>query len=218
MTLKLRTVYNQQLLQSIIKRDNCIIKYENYNKLIYSTDIGFICECGQYHTRTFSNLASIGAFCTMCARQRAIIKRRNTVLEKYGVENPMQNACVQENFSKKSKTYKDYIMPCGQSIKIQGYENTALDILFKQYHYASKDIIVSKLEVPSIWYLHEGRSRRYFPDIFVKPQNKIIEVKSEWTYNADTLKNTLKKEACIRNEYDFEFWIFGPKNTLKIQK
>ena len=42
-------------------------------------------------------------------------------------------------------------------------------------------------------------------------ENKIIEVKSIWTYNVNLEKNILKQKASINNGYNFEFWIFNNK-------
>jgi hypothetical protein len=47
--------------------------------------------------------------------------------------------------------------------------------------------------------------------------NKIIEVKSTWTYNKDLEINTLKANACKNKGYKFEFWIYDNKliKTIK---
>jgi len=36
--------------------------------------------------------------------------------------------------------------------------------------------------MPEIWYEFEDKRRRYYPDIYIKSQNKIIEVKSDYTF------------------------------------
>lgn len=61
--------------------------------------------------------------------------------------------------------------------------------------------------VGKIFYEHEGKSHRYYPDIFVIPDNKIVEVKSNYTYNISKSINLLKKEACIKLGLDFTFEI-----------
>lgn len=38
----------------------------------------------------------------------------------------------------------------------------------------------------------------YYPDIFIPKENKIIEVKSIWTYNVNLEKNILKQKASIK--------------------
>jgi hypothetical protein len=58
---------------------------------------------------------------------------KKTCLEKYGTEHSMQSIEVQERVEKSGHTFKLYTLPSGQQIKIQGYENLALDELLKTY-------------------------------------------------------------------------------------
>jgi len=54
-------------------------------------------------------------------------------------------------------------------------------------------------------------THRYYPDFYIKKDNKIIEVKSIYTYNIDIEKNLLKQKACLDAGYNFEFWIYDTK-------
>jgi len=49
--------------------------------------------------------------------------------------------------------------------------------------------------------------QHYYPDIYIKSENKVIEVKSNYTFYKDYDKNILKKKACIKMGLDFEFMI-----------
>jgi hypothetical protein len=62
--------------------------------------------------------------------------------------------------------------------------------------------------------MFENKERVYFCDIYISKENKIIEVKSQYTYEKELERNILKKEACIRYGYAFEFWIYDPKSKL----
>jgi hypothetical protein len=112
--------------------------------------------------------------------------------------------------------FKDYKLPSGKIIKVQGYENFALDILLRKY--TEEDLLICysdiKEEIGIINYLMEEKDRIYLPDIYIKSENKIIEVKSEYTYNLELEKNLLKKEACIKIDFSFEFWIIDDKGHL----
>ena len=55
-----------------------------------------------------------------------------TCLEKYG-GHPNQNAEVQARTEVNSYHYKDYMLPQGDIVRIQGYEGLALDELFQVY-------------------------------------------------------------------------------------
>jgi hypothetical protein len=88
--------------------------------------------------------------------------------------------------------------------------------------YIEDDIIVSNKEIEShtgtIWYLDsERKKRKYYPDIYLIGDNKIIEVKSEYTYKAAYSINIRKKQACFDLEISFEFWIYNSKGEKTIK-
>jgi glucan-binding YG repeat protein len=106
-------------------------------------------------------------------------KIKATCLEKYGVENPSQNSEIAERTSKASYSRKDYTLPSGKIIQVQGYEPYALDELVNTFN--EDEIITGSGSVPEIWYDDdEGTKHRHFVDIFIPSQNKCIEVKSTW--------------------------------------
>jgi hypothetical protein len=130
-------------------------------------------------------------------------------MEKYGVPHPRQNSKIFErsigNWFKK----KDYILPSGKLIKVQGYEPTVITNLLSNHK--ERDIIISNTEMENyigqIMYTYNEKLHRYFPDIFIVSENKIIEVKSQYTYEKDIEINNLKKQACLNAGFDFEFII-----------
>lgn len=111
---------------------------------------------------------------------------------------------------------KDYIMPSNTIRRIQGYEHLALDELIKN-NIEENDIVTKRKEMPLInyYYIVDKKNHRYFPDIWIKSENKIIEVKSAWTYKKDLIKNIMKALATRKLGYNFEFWIYTKeaKNT-----
>jgi len=131
-----------------------------------------------------------------------------TSLEKYGTEYPMQSKDINKKSMVNACNFKEYILPSGKIVKIQGYENKALDELFKN-GYKEEDVLMDRLDVPKIRYTDKnGKRRLYYPDIYIKSENKIIEVKSEYTYNYNLNTNLLKEKACINNGFNFEFKIY----------
>lgn len=114
------------------------------------------------------------------------------------------------NKSSNSYLTKNYIMPSGKIERIQGYEDRALDILLKSYH--EKDIMVNRKDIQNkigdIKYTDaSGTIRQYIPDFYICSENKIIEVKSKWTYDIQKEKNEQKRLACLNAGLDFEFMI-----------
>lgn len=137
-------------------------------------------------------------------------KGRKTIKEKYGVEYISQIANVHEKQQKYK--WKDYITPSGRIVRIQGYENKALDVVYKTH--TEHDIIVDRQLLPEIWYDYGGKVRRYYSDIYIPKDNIIIEVKSKWTFSVKKEQHYAKRDACIRCGFRFEFWIFDADNTF----
>jgi hypothetical protein len=135
-------------------------------------------------------------------------KSKITCLEKYGVEHPMQNPEI----ARKMFVTKDFEMPNGTIIKVQGYEPIVLQMLL-DIGYTQDDIITSRSEVPEIWYLDTNKKKhRYYCDIYIHSENKIIEVKSPYTYNVNKEINDIKGQTCKENGFNFEFWIIDDKD------
>jgi hypothetical protein len=140
-------------------------------------------------------------------------KIKQTNIKKYGFEHPMQNSKIADkcnSFGNKNKLYK---LPSDEIIRVQGYEPLAIDILLKKYN--ENDIITQKKDMPIIMYKKKTK-HRYFPDIYIPKENLIIEVKSDYTYNKDLIKNILKALATRKSGYNFETWIFNNKKELLI--
>jgi hypothetical protein len=124
----------------------------------------------------------------------------------------MQNKDISEKQSKKSYKLKEFIFPCGKTVKIQGYEHFALgDLIIEGFLY--EDIITNRKDVPEIWYIDNNENKhRYFPDIYIPKLNKLIEVKSEWTYKINKEILELKADACIKLGFIYEIRIYSRDN------
>ena len=121
-----------------------------------------------------------------------------------------------------SISYKKIILPSGQYVNLQGYEPVVLmDLLVK---YSEENIIMGVKNINNalgfITYIQDGKIHKYFPDFYIKSTNTIIEVKSEWTYKKQEIKNQLKRQACLDRGFNFEFAIFKSgqsKNNLQYE-
>lgn len=140
-------------------------------------------------------------------------KWRATCLEKYG-GHPNQNKEVQIKSEATSFAYKDYIMPSGAIVKYQGYENLALDELLQLYE--EKDIRIGRSDVPSVNYHVDEKKHVYFPDFFIPHENKIIEVKSEWTIKLVRGNVEEKAAATVKAGYKYEIWVYNDKK-IKVE-
>jgi hypothetical protein len=138
-------------------------------------------------------------------------KIKATCLARYGVEYPQQCQEIAEKTQKNAKKYKEYIMPSGTIRKVQGYEPFALDELIKRYQ--EDNIITDRKEIPRITYMINDKKKYYFPDIFIKSINTIIEVKSTWTYQSKKDNVHEKESATKMAGYKYEIWVFDAKGN-----
>jgi len=143
-------------------------------------------------------------------------KYKKTSLKKYGVDHPMKSLEVFEKQQKNSYYYKDYILPSGKVTRVQGYEDKALNELLLTYR--EEDLLISNHDIftkfGSFEYEYEGKTHRYFPDIFLIPENLFIEVKSTRTFSVNREKNLCKKDSILAKGLDFAFWIYGKKGKI----
>lgn len=140
-------------------------------------------------------------------------KWKQTCFERYGGHHN-QNPDVQEKHEKKCYYFKNYTLPSGKVVRIQGFEDIALSELLKIHK--EDEIILGRINVPTIEYYIDDRKHKYFPDFYIPKENKIIEVKSEWTSKLDRTYLEEKAEATARAGYICEVWMYnGSKKLLK---
>jgi len=142
-------------------------------------------------------------------------KIKDINIKKYGVANPMQNSIISEKSLINSHKIKDYILPSGNILKYQGYENFALDKIIKEWKIEETDIITRGDKIPEIWWLDKDeKRRRYFVDIYIPSKNLIIEVKSIWTItlNKDNIMSKLNASKDLG--FNTLLWVFDKKGNL----
>lgn len=136
-------------------------------------------------------------------------KYKQTMMDRYGYENVLHNDEMFHKILNSSRKYKIYKFPSNKEVFVQGYEDYVIDQLLLEYD--ESDIIISNNEITKcidiIYYVINGNNHKYYPDIYIKSENKIIEVKSTYTYNKDIEKNLLKMQACVNAGFNFEFKI-----------
>ncbi len=189
-------------------------------------------SCGSELTY-FGLTAGYAKYCSsVCSNAAPDVKKLKAkrCIEKYGFENPFQNAKIKEKIKKTLYTRygvchisqcsstidknmfrrKQYIFPSGKYVFVQGYEIYTLDMLLK-YH-AEDDIIIGAKNIErfsgKLFYIGANKKKhRYFPDIYVKSENKIYEVKSTYTLKADWVQNELKRFAALDAGLNFEYFV-----------
>ncbi len=140
-------------------------------------------------------------------------KKDKTCEEKYGDKDIMKNAEIFEKVVKNSFKKKEYTLPSGKAIVYQGYENIAIDELLKSI--TETDFTNDVKLIPKVIYEFNNKKHRYYPDIYIPSQKRIIEVKSPYTYNKQLEQNECKKDQVLKDGYTFEFWICSKTGILE---
>lgn len=146
---------------------------------------------------------------------------KKIIFDKYGVDHVMQNKYIFSKMQKSSFTRKKYVFPNGRISYILGYEPECVDELLKTYE--QNEIVVETVDIPVINYIKQidasknnivklERKAVYYPDILLP--DKLVEVKSTYTYEKDKENNIRKFKACVEQGYDIEVWIYKSKNVL----
>lgn len=134
-------------------------------------------------------------------------RRKKTWIEKYGVDNPTKNVDILHKSmmsnSKSEYRTKTLILPSGKIIRYQGFEDQVILELLDS-GIPEDEIITGPGNVPHIRYEFEGKICRYYPDIYLPMFNKIIEVKSIYTWNKYKARNEAKIKATKEAGYDVE--------------
>ena len=139
-------------------------------------------------------------------------KYRQGCLESFGFESPLQNPEISEKMMKSCFNLKEYTFPSGKVVQIQGYERFGINDLLNIEKLGEDDIIVSRKEVPEIWYDDvDGINRRYFVDLYIPSQNRCIEIKSSWTVKKDYVFE--KQKAMKDAGYKCEIWVYDDKGN-----
>ena len=153
-----------------------------------------------------------GRRCPECAPEN----RKNTNLERYGVENVIHNVGIFDKNRKTLKICKNFIFPSGKNCDIVGDEDLCLKELL--YQYDEKDIIVEPKEIPVISYVFNNKKAVYYPDIYIKSKNILIEVKSDYTYRKHMMRNNKKLSECAKQGYNVELWVYSTHKDLIFKK
>lgn len=183
-------------VDNYFKQEGCTLLSTEYK--CAHDKLKYICSCGITSIVRFCDFKNKGTRCRKCAIQR----REQTNLNRYGHKVPLSR-------------WKEYVFPSGRTEKVQGYEPKALSDLIS-IGVPEEDIVTNRNDIPIIKYFHNGKICRYFPDIFIPSMNKIIEVKSSYTYKFQLIKNVLKALETRRQGYIFEFWLYEDNGVRNI--
>jgi hypothetical protein len=154
-------------------------------------------------------------------------KRRATNLLKFGVQCSFLRPGVLSKAAKSNATGKDFTLPSGKVIGLRGYEHLVVTQLLQKY--SETELILhdqyTSYQLPTFSYIDNRRHHlKYYPDIFIPSENKIIEVKARWWWDGNgepkyntRFENNLKKRAAVLEKgFLYEVWLFETKQNYKV--
>jgi predicted nucleic-acid-binding protein len=131
-------------------------------------------------------------------------KSKQTCLEKYGVEYPIQHpdifAKCMQNQQQAAYKFKKLISKTGKHYYVQGYEGPVIQYLLDT-GIQEDDLTNHRKDMPVIQYEFNGKQKKYFPDMLIKSQNLLIEVKSSYTFSKEFDKNMKKHSAAKKHGF-----------------
>lgn len=132
-----------------------------------------------------------------------------TAIKKYGKEWISKVDSINAKQQSGGYSYYDFEFPSGKVVRVQGYEPKVLTKLIVDYN--EDDIVVGLQNIiDTIGFFHysyENETHRYYPDIYIKSKNEVIEVKSTYTFNKEKDKNLLKRQSVLDKGINFKFII-----------
>jgi len=193
---------------------NLIGDYDK-NTLNRESIIKYYCICcNEVYEKTFRMIEEGGGLvCKECGDAAKYEKIRQSLKIQHGVEYSLQVPELNDKATFKGLKYKKYIGPSGKIYNCQGYEPYGLDILFIEYK--DEDIITDKKNVPEIWWIDgDGQEHRYYVDIYIPKEKRLIEIKSDYRYKMDKDKLEFVWRTCVEQGYNYEVWIFNKDHEI----
>lgn len=138
-------------------------------------------------------------------------KLKQTNLERYGVEYVPQHTETQRKIRKNTirGSYKTKTITINnKEFVCMGYEPQVLQFLVDN----GVDVeSITTDAIEPIPYVHSGKNRRYFPDIYISKRNTLLEVKSSFTYDTNRSVNLLKQTASSAAGFNHYIVIWSEK-------
>ena len=92
--------YNQAFLDTKLAESGAT-QVGAYEKLNSYSKITFICACGVENTKAFPMLVyGSGALCKECTKKHELFVKKQTLIERYGVDNPLKSEVIKEKLKK----------------------------------------------------------------------------------------------------------------------
>lgn len=136
----------------------------------------------------------------------------STMLKRYGVRHQLQDPDIHERQQQSGFEVRYSKHDTKLRLPLRGYEALAVDWIQENLG-AHRFTSYRSLELPPIWYKHDGKIHRYFPDFVMKDNAgniSVVEIKSTFTIGKDVEvfrlnKKKFKAAALALNPLGVEF-------------
>lgn len=98
---------------------------------------------------------------------------------------------------------RNYTLPSGNIIPIQGYEDHFLNYVFKYSNLKEEDFQFTPRKRIKLSDSPKTKHKHYYPDFFIPKYNLIIEIKSWYTFNMNVYLNKRKIRKTREEGYKF---------------
>jgi hypothetical protein len=191
------TPYNSQIPEIIEKRKNNYKEKTGYNHWMKNPEVK-----EKLANTMIKKYGVRNSF--QCPEIRE--KFENTMLEKYGNKNPYSVPEIYEKMVKSSKNSKFYQWDENNKILYQGYVNKLLDDL--KNNNENFENIATEWNCPIFEYKINEKQHLYRPDLYLKNEKFIFEVKSIYTLFYDLENNFNKFISVVSDNFTLILTIY----------
>jgi hypothetical protein len=138
-------------------------------------------------------------------------KFKEVMTKVYGAPSPLQCPLLFKKAMENSFKKKIYISDDGKSWSVLGYEDKCIKDLIDGGLLSEKITAGNDDGIPVCPYEFEGTKHIWYPDIWISEGERIIEVKSTWTYDKNPEKMKAKMFHC---KYNCELWVYDEKKCI----
>lgn len=206
---------NSEKVQKTIKENNLKVYG---NEVFLQSDVGKALMKEKYGAEFYvQSMRFLEQMIELCGQTCFLHSTAFTALmiERYGVPHAMQCPELFEKAMKGGLREKDFVLPSGKIVRVQGYEDKAIRGLLEeyeedeiQYQYSSE----GKRILFSVPYIDDkGGKHIYYPDLYIPSIKTIVEVKSPYWYERDMMKNWQKFDACVDQGYNVMLLVYNAK-------
>lgn len=188
---------------------NLPITNKEHDTRIKKWNVGKVCKLKRIEN-VKSGVSVCEHKCLTCKRK--VIANRNTLERSFYADR----VCATNHAGYTNKFQYKTVTISKIEFRVQGYEGPALKYILKKFNVTPKDIESHGYKIPTISYMYSRKKRNYHPDFFIPKLNRLIEVKSIYTFLGTKemfYKIKAKVKACLTEGFKFSLLVMRVDGT-----